>query len=206
MSSKLYINVPPEMRLKAAGFRIENVEADPSIIYMLNPELEIVYCNKAWDQFASENGGAGLSRGTVLGTPILDIVAGPLKAFYASGLAKAKETGRPWEHDYECSSPDSYRFFHMRVLPLENWYLLVESSLRIERPHGSERPAMPANAALYVSEDGIVTMCSHCRRTQRVATAAMQVWDWVPAYLEKPPGPVSHGLCRNCRAYFYTHP
>jgi len=204
MSCEIDLTVPV-MRLAAAGFRIENVEADTSIIYVLNSDLRIIYCNKAWDQFASLNGGAGLNRRAILGKPILDVVAGPLKVFYANAFAQAKEKGQPWEHDYECSSPASYRLFHMRVLPVTDSYLLVENSLRFERPHGSERPVMPPNAALYVTGDGMLAMCGHCRRTRRICMASDPVWDWVPAYLVEPPGPVSHGLCRNCRAYFYPN-
>lgn len=193
----------PMLRLAEAGFRIENLEADTSIIYMLDPDLRIIYCNKAWDQFASLNGGTRLNRRAILGTCVLDVVAGPLKAFYDNAFAQANEKGQPWEHDYECSSPSAFRLFHMRVLPLADSYLLVENSFRFERPHGSERPVMPADSALYVSEDGILTMCAHCRRTRRIGTTSAPVWDWVLAYLVEPPGPVSHGLCRNCFAYFY---
>jgi PAS domain-containing protein len=196
----------PLLRLAQAGFRIENVEADTSIIYMLDSEMRIVYCNKAWDQFASVNRGSRFNRRAVLGMHILDVVAGPLKDFYENGFAQAKETGQPWEHDYECSSPASFRLFHMRVLPLTDSYLLVENSLRFERPHGPERPAMPVDSALYVSKGGMLTMCAHCRRTRRIGTTSAPVWDWVPAYLVEPPGPVSHGLCRNCHAYFYRSP
>jgi len=203
MTGNFDSDATPEMRLAAAGFRMENLEADASIIYLMQPDLRIVYCNKAWDQFASRNGGAGLSRSTILGTRTLDVIAEPLKSFYANGFAQAKASGKPWVHDYECSSPESYRLFHMRVLPLADSYLLVENSLRVERPHGPERPAMPANPALYLSEQGILTLCCHCRRTRRIDSAANPVWDWVPAHLVDPPGPVSHGLCRNCRAYFY---
>jgi len=203
MPHRLNLDVPPEMRLTAAGFQIESVEADHSILYMLQPDLRIVYCNKAWDQFAAENGGVRLSRAEVRGTSVLEIIPEPLRSFYANGFASAQKQSRTWEHDYECSSPGLYRLFHMRVLPLASSYLFVENSLRIERPHGPERPAMPANAALYLSENGIVTLCSHCRRTRRSGTLETPVWDWVPSYLENPPGPVSHGLCRNCRAYFY---
>lgn len=204
MSYELGLEVPLAS-LEAAGFRIENVEADNSIIYILNPDLRIVYCNKAWDQFAYLNGGAGLNRRAILGTPILDVIAEPLKVFYANGFAQAKDKGRPWEHDYECSSPASYRLFHMRVLSLTNSYLFVENSLRFERPHGPERPVMPANADLYLTEAGILTMCCHCRRTRRIGAPSVPVWDWVPAYLVEPPGRVSHGLCLNCQAYFYPH-
>lgn len=203
MPDQLGFDVPPEMRLTAAGFQLESIEEDHSILYLLRPDLRIAYCNKAWDRFAAENGGVRLNRGEVLGTSVLEIIPEPLRSFYAGGFASAKREFRPWEHDYECSSPDLYRLFHMRVLPLANSYLLVENSLRIERPHGAERPPMPANAALYLNANGLVTMCSHCRRTRRSSTLETPVWDWVPSYLENPPATVSHGLCRNCRAYFY---
>ncbi len=205
MSHELDLDVPV-LRLAEAGFRIENVEADTSIIYMLNSDLRIVYCNKAWNQFASLNGGTRLNRRDVLGMYVLDVVAQPLKAFYENALVQTKEKGQPWEHDYECSSPASYRLFHMRVLPLADSYLLVENSLRFERAHGREHPVMPADAALYLSKDGILTMCAHCRRTRRIGTTSAPVWDWVPAYIVDPPGRGTHGLCLNCHAYFYPSP
>jgi PAS domain-containing protein len=205
MPNEIGLDVPV-LRLAEAGFRIENVEADTAIIYLLDPDLRIVYCNKAWDQFASLNGGTGLNRRAILGMSVLDVIAGPLRPFYENAFGHAKEEDRPWEHDYECSSLASYRLFHMRVLPLADSYLLVENSLRFERPHGSERPVMPADSALYLSKDGMLTMCAHCRRTRRIGTTSAPVWDWVPSYLVEPPAPVSHGLCRNCHAYFYPLP
>lgn len=205
MSNDFDLKVSPEFRLEAAGFRLESLDADHSIIYMLSPDLRIIYCNKAWDEFASLNGGIELSRETVLGTYILEVIAEPLRPFYANSFAQAQKQLRPWEHDYECSSPDSFRLFDMRVLPLANSYLLVENSLQVEKPHGLERPAMPPYSAAYLDECGILTMCSHCRRTRRINTGAVPIWDWVPEFLTDPPGPVSHGLCPNCRAYFYPH-
>ena len=203
MPHKPDLEVPLEVRLAAAGFRVKDLEADNAIIYLLQPDLRIIYCNKAWDRFAEQNGGLGLIRPAILGTRILDVIPEPLKSYYENGLTQAKEKGRPWEHDYECSSPEFYRLFHMRVLPLADSYVLVESSLRVERLHGLDRPEMPANAVFYLNEHGILTMCSHCRRTRRIGMAEGPVWDWVPSFLVDPPGRVSHGLCPNCRAYFY---
>lgn len=203
MAHEFNLEVPPELRLEAAGFGLESLEADHSIIYMLSPDLRIIYCNKAWDEFASLNGGIELSREAVLGTCILDVIAEPLRPFYANGFAQAQNQLQPWEHDYECSSLALFRLFHMRVLPLANSYLLVENSLQLERFHGLERPVMPAYSASYLNEHGILTMCAQCRRTRRINTGAVPIWDWVPEFLIDPPGPVSHGLCANCRAYFY---
>ena len=194
--------VSPEKRLAAAGFQPQNVEADDSIVFMLDPDLRIVYCNAAWDLFASQNNGVGLLRSAISGTAILDAIPEPLKSFYARRFAQVATTGSPWEHDYECSSPDRYRLFHMRVLPLSESHLLVENSLRFEEPHGPDRPSMTADPSLYFNKHGILTRCSHCRRTRRVGASGHQ-WDWVPEYVAKPPGAVSHGLCLNCRAFFY---
>ena len=140
-----------ELRLEAAGFHLKSLEADHSIIYMLSPDLRIIYCNKAWDEFAILNGGVGLSREAVLGTSISDVIAEPLKRFYEKAFDRAQKELKPWEHDYECSSPGLFRLFHMRVLPLANSYLLVENSLIVERPQSPELPAMSA----YRQADGI---------------------------------------------------
>lgn len=195
------VRVSPEKRLAAAGFQPPEVEADHSIIFMLDPNLRIVYCNAAWDLFASRNNGVSLLRSAVSGTAVLDAIPEPLKSFYARHFAQVAAMGTPWEHDYECSSPDLYRLFHMRVLPLSDSYLLVENSLRFEEPHGPDRPSMPADPSLYLNKHGMLTMCSHCRRTRRVTSEHQ--WDWVQPYVGKPPGSVSHGLCLNCRAFFY---
>ena len=52
------------------------------------------------------------------------------------------------EKCYECSSPDLYRLFRMRIhlLRPENWYL-VTNSLVIEEPH--DRAAGPPPAYLF---------------------------------------------------------
>lgn len=95
MSNDFNFEVPPELRLQAAGFHLANLEADRSIIYMLGPDLRIVYCNKAWDEFARLNGGVGLNREAVLGRSVLDVIAEPLRPFYGNGFAQAQNQLRP---------------------------------------------------------------------------------------------------------------
>jgi hypothetical protein len=41
------------------------VEADTSVIYCLDLNLAITYCNPAWDRFAMENGAKELCRPAV---------------------------------------------------------------------------------------------------------------------------------------------
>jgi hypothetical protein len=81
---------------------LANLEADHSIIYMLGRDLRIVYCNKAWDEFASLNGGVGLNRKSVLGKSVVDVIAEPLRPFFANGFAQGKCGVRGGSLNYSC--------------------------------------------------------------------------------------------------------
>jgi hypothetical protein len=48
---------------------IEGFEDDPSVVYVLDDDLRLAYCNKAWDEFAEHNGGTHLRRVEQLGNP-----------------------------------------------------------------------------------------------------------------------------------------
>lgn len=122
ISNDFSLELPLKPLLEAAGFRLESIEAERSVIYVLGPDSRIIYCNKAWDEFASLNGGVGLNREASLEKFILNAIAEPLRSFYANVFAQAQKHLQPWEHDYECSSPALLRLFHMRVLPLANSY------------------------------------------------------------------------------------
>jgi PAS domain-containing protein len=187
---------------RVAGLSIEELENERSIVYILDSDLRIVYCNPAWDQFATQNHGEGLEWNSPRGTALLEAIAEPLRPFYVDGFRRVAETGEVWEHDFECSSSQLYRIYHMQVKPLQaRGGFIVINSLLVETPHEAGRQAMPGATTLYLGPGEIVKMCCHCRRTQRCDGS--QTWDWVPRYLEAPPGRVSHGLCTSCAAYFY---
>jgi hypothetical protein len=42
----------------------------------------------------------------------------PLRSFYLTAYRQALATGKVWHHDYECSSPESFRLFHQAFYPL----------------------------------------------------------------------------------------
>ena len=179
---------------------IEGFEDDPSVVYVLDDDLRLAYCNKAWDEFAEHNGGAHLRRVEQLGNPVLDAISEPLKTFYGSVFERSLAEQQPWEHWYECSSPECYRGFHMQVLPLQAPpRLIVVNSLVVEKAH--QRIGRAPLTAVYRSTEGLIGMCMHCRRTRR--TEEGDIWDWVPEFLAKPPDNVSHGLCPSCFRYYY---
>jgi hypothetical protein len=181
------------------GF-LHEFEDDRSVIYLLDNNLRIAYCNKAWDEFAERNGGVKLQRTEQVGRRVLDSTAEPLKAFYRSAFERALAEHQHWDHLYECSSPALYREFHMQVLPVQAPpCLVVVNSLVVEKPH--ERVIRPPLTALYRTSHGVISMCMHCRRTRR--SEEPEIWDWVPDFVASPPDRVSHGLCPTCLFYYY---
>jgi hypothetical protein len=187
--------------LSSAGFTVRSLEINPDVIYVLDRNDRIRYCNPAWDAFAYQNLAAHLERDKIVGTYSLSGVPKFLREFYHYEYRRVLSTQTPWEHDYECSSPSKYRAFHMRVLPLSRSHLLIENSLVIERLH--RRKPHPTADTRYINRFGWVVMCAHCRRTEHFNAEGEREWHWVPAYLVNTPAPVSHGICSACVSYYF---
>ncbi len=187
----------------SASLLKKNLENNAAVIYVLDRDLRIVYCNEAWNRFAAENGGRGLERDSQVGRSLMDVIPLPLKQFFEENYRKALSKREIWSHSYECSSPTVYRAFRMVSYPdPEGDGVVVVNSITVERPHeDQDRKVCSPNGMLYEDEQGIVTMCCHCRRTCRVGQTA--VWDWVPIYLEEPPELISHGICAVCMNLIY---
>lgn len=180
---------------------MSTLESSGDVSCQLNSDLRIIYCNPAWDRFAlANNGGLALSD-RVLGSIIMDFVPPELIEFYIAAFASARYA--VVDFDYECSSPDLYRSFQMQILPIEEpeGYTVI-NALHVEEGMEGRRPALVLGPE-YLTSAGIITVCSHCRRSRRVDAPAQ--WDWVPANLKPAQRNVSHGLCPICHAYFYGH-
>ena len=175
----------------------EAIEHDSAIVFALDRELKIVYCNQAWDRFAESNGGAALKRPTPHGMCVLDVIPEPLKALYRSAYLNVFATSRQWVYDYECSSATVHRLFRMTALHRpKDELILVTNFLLEERPHGNEWLIMQPNPAVYEGPGDSIAICSLCRRARWWDCRG---WDWVPAYVERPPARLAYGVCETCR-------
>jgi hypothetical protein len=186
---------------RGGSIPLSTLEASKDVCCQVNRELRITYCNPAWDRFAHANsGGLALSH-RVVGSMIMDFVPSELIEFYSAAFASAREA--VVEFEYECSSPELYRSFQMQILPVVQpaGYTVINALRVAERMEG-KRLAF-ALGPEYVTDAGIITACSHCRRARRVD--ALEHWDWVPAILMPTQHSISHGLCPMCHAYFYGH-
>ena len=178
-------------------------EENPAIIYVLDSAFCLTYCNRAWDRFALDNGGADLLRGTYLGHSAIKATPLPLRPFYTAMYGHVLEYGREADCVYECSSAETFRRFHMhvkrRVVPNGGSFAVVINSLVLEEPHRS--PDAPYNTEALRDKNGLVTMCTHCRRT--LLPQSLDTWVWAPDLVRKMPLNVSHGICPVCFDIYY---
>jgi len=167
-------------------------------LYVVNPELVITYVNPVYLKFAEENGGTEIAAKFSVGCRILEVVQGPVGEFYAQLYRHCLQTGEVAEHEYECSSPDTYRKFCMHIFPLgESHGLMVDHALIVAKDH--DRKAHPFAPGLYVDDEGRLHQCGSCRCVQNRTT---KTWDWCPDALGRLK--FVHGLCDECRQLYYN--
>ncbi len=200
---RICVGLDTSLRALLTPFEPETLRDDPSTVYALDVELRLAYVNPAWHRFARENGAAWADdeRGPwSIGASVMDAVPTVLRPFYDALFEEVRRGREPYEHSYECSSPITKRMFQMRVLPCGKDGVLVVNSL----VHEIRYPGALSHAieALYREVHGLIVICANCRRVRR-AHASPAVWDWVPAYVERIPDQVSHGLCEICSHFYY---
>ena len=176
------------------------------VVWIVDAQQRICYCNPAWDRFALNNGGDNAVAERVVGADLMSFIPTELHDFYQRAMDETRRSNTIFDVDFECSSAELYRLLHMMILPVQrSGELVFVSSPRREFPHSAEL-VCPAHWENYANSDGIITMCCHCRRTRRCVES--QVWDWVPDFLtpEKVHGnlQISHGMCPICVSYFYS--
>jgi len=106
-----------------SGFAQAVLDAIPAQVAVLNRNGTIVAVNRAWDVFASENGGAGVKTG--VGANYLAVAARAVgseaesaRAAYL-GLKSVLERGAPhFSLEYPCHSSSQKRWFLLEVSPL----------------------------------------------------------------------------------------
>jgi hypothetical protein len=180
--------------------QLAEFERSHNTVLALWPDLSIAYVNPAWIRFALENDGEpAISRSWSVGACMLDAIAPPVRSFFEVQYRECLTERRVWDFDYECSSADRYRVFHLRVAPTPG----AEALISIHTPRidfDCVRDESPPILANYLQADGAVRQCCECRRFQRFG--ATDVFDWVPSWIRRRPQQVRQVLCPNCRSFY----
>jgi hypothetical protein len=199
-SNKLIAMIISDRFLPLIGTHsLDEFDRQESTIIGTWPDLTLALMNDGWSKFASENGG-NVDR-WCLGSCLLDAIPAILLPFYRNHFEAVLRENRPWEHTYECSSPDLLRLFHMIVFPIQAGLgLLIVHSLRQESSHDPSTNACPIDE--YKATDGFIHQCVHCRRVRRGDDR--NAWDWLPELVRAPRPNTSHGLCQPCFEFYYN--
>lgn len=192
------------------NFDLDTLDEHGATIYGLRHDLTFAYANASWTKFACDNDGAHYltDPAWLLGKFILSFIAEPLRLFYETTFRDVVQTNTTAVHDYDCSTPNKVRFFHMDILPLKSptrrnrGLLIINSHAPPPKPFPLRNTVDEPDPDAYLTEDQLLVSCSHCRRFRRRDDP--NTWDWLPNYLESPPAPVSHGLCEVCLDHYYA--
>lgn len=181
-------------------YELAALAADRSTIIGVDADLRIALLNPAYARFAEQNGGGPrfLERWG-LGASLMAAIPEVLTPFYGPRFRAALAASEPWQHTYECSSPDIERTMHLTAFPLGGRGLLLVHSLRVEVPH--TRALVNASVEAYRSSNGLIVQCSHCRRLRHPDDANR--WDFVPAAVIRAGRQVSHGICQPCAGHYF---
>lgn len=184
-------------------FTVAELDEMPSPICALTVDRRIAYVNPAWVTNATTNGAQPWEESCGIGMAYPQSIPPVLRPFYEDLFATAAERQALVERDYDCSTPQLRRDFRMRVHPCRSGVLVIVHSLLSERAHDA---VYVPQEALYRNDDGLLVLCSNCRRSRRAGTGtgATAIWDWVPDYAAAPPRQTSHSLCRLCAVYYYS--
>ncbi len=91
------------------GFDLASIEKTADTVFAVSPEMILTYFNPAWYEFARKNHGEpGISQRFGLGSHLGNAIPPILREFYDGAYRNALETGTVWEHEYECSSADTF--------------------------------------------------------------------------------------------------
>lgn len=194
------MHVDPDFIPLLRRFEHEGLEVHASPICGLWPNLRIAYVNPAWGCFALENGAnTDFISHWGIGRSLPEAIVPALRSFYVLHYQHCLKTGKPWRHNYECSSPEQFRLFRHEAFSIAGDGLVVVHSLRIERPH--DREIMLPFETNYREVNGLIRQCAYCRRTCRAGNH--NAWDWVPEYVRHPPERLTHGICPPCAGYYF---
>lgn len=180
--------------------KAKELEENKDTIYgILLPEGILAYYNNSWMNFAKENtkNFESFRQSFQIGTPITYVVPNVLEGLYSRLYKNALQKQKTQRIFYECSSPEEYRQFEMKIEPLSESAILIRNSLRNSYKHNpEENTPYPPDLTRYTSKDQIIQQCSNCRCVQ--PEPPVFKWDWVPEWVKEPPKNVTHGLCPRC--------
>jgi len=193
------LHIDPTFLPRLTQLGLDSFRQRSDVIFMLDADLLMRGYNDPFIRFAEENGAPELPQRFGFGVSLLDAINDSyLRSFYRERFGAVTRDGKPFFHEYECSSDQLYRKFFQSVYPLVGLGMIITNQLLVSHQHLD--PAV-GFSAVHVNSSGIITQCSHCRKIRNTTSA--EQWDWVPTLLELRHPNISHSICPCCIEKFY---
>lgn len=176
----------------------------PDPIFCVNKELTITFVNRAWFKFSSDNDGEpAISEHWSEGSRVLDAISGDyLRSFYealfTACLNNLTPVDNPYQHEYDCSTPELVRKYSMNIYALgEDEGLLIANLKLLETPiDDSLRVAVPEEELEKIQAAFTIQQCGACRNTK--SASQPDKWYWISELVAHPPGNIKYTLCNLC--------
>lgn len=199
------MKIDESFRDALSGLDIEKLDESPHVIYACDKNLRIRFFNKAYENFAKDNGGEEILESCDIGTDLSKVYLEPYKSYYLDSYKNVLDQEVTFEQDYECSSVDTFRKFHLTAQPLNSGQgILFYNSLSVSIPHVYEDHSHHHNSHFlpYIDSKGAISQCISCRKVKNFDIENR--WDWIPQFIEKPHPHIVHLFCPVCKQQYYT--
>lgn len=195
------MEIDPQFESLVEVSDLRNIDASSNTIYAVWPDLRLALENRGWFQFAAENGAdADFAERWLIGESIEPVCRGRSGEHFCDAIHKALRDDEVQIITYECSGAATFRLMRGTIFPLGDRAVLLSHSLIRTSTHAGEGRVATSPGPEYVDGDGLIVMCSGCRRTRRADDPS--TWDWVPDFVENVPENASHGFCAACKSYW----
>lgn len=168
---------------------------DNCTTYRIDRDDMVTEVGGLWDKFAEENGAAGL-RASVIGRSIWDFIGHLfVQRLYRELFDATRRLGKPVNVDFRCDSARVLRYMEMRIDPLPDGGLEVQSRLVLEQDRA--RPLV--QDVIFRNVQQGMSMCSRCNS---VYVRQLERWMEISEALEggwiNEPLKVVYGMCALC--------
>jgi len=165
--------------------------------FLIDALYRIIDANADWFAFAAENDAPELFEENVFGKSLMDFIGDEeTRHLYHLLFDRVRRQNRAIELPFRCDSPAIRRFMTMRLVPVADKAIRIETEILREEVR---IPIRMPNAGQVRSKD-FIRMCSWCKRieaqtgwsTVEEAVRQLKMFHRIPL-----PG-ISHGICPDC--------
>lgn len=193
------MNIDKEFQEQIYYLDMESIKSSSDIIYIVDHEMRLMAYNRAWNNFARNNGGDIINEKFPLGTKVTEVGEEPLQSYIAKKYREAIAGNTMFELTYECSSKKLLRIFRLNAYPLLAQKGLVISHHLVKECHHTDK--ITEFNRRFENRDGMIVQCQNCRKIRDPDNSDR--WLWVPSMLDNAPTNISHGICSRCMDHYY---